>query len=110
MTATARSKAFRTRSRACSTPSGRRWRPRALKESDRLSVCHPAQGRGKVDPKINNAWFNYRLVYGVMWGTDTGNGNEGKAAAMHNFKRTVSLLQLSLKDLGSLPSGATEMK
>jgi hypothetical protein len=29
---------------------------------------------------------------------------------MHNFKRAVSLLQLSLKDLGALPAGVTEMK
>ena len=46
-----------------------------------------------------------------MWGTETGNGNEGKAQAIHNFKRSVALLQLSIKDLtGSLPAGATEMK
>ncbi|MBI5301592.1 MAG: hypothetical protein HY868_05600 [Chloroflexi bacterium] len=64
-----------------------------------------------ADLKLRSAWFNFRLVYGVMWGTDTGNGNEGKAQAMHNFKRSVALLQLSLKDLnGSLPAGMTEMK
>jgi hypothetical protein len=71
----------------------------------------PRGADGKVDPKINNAWFNFRLVYGVMWGTDTGDGNQGKAQAIHNFKRSVALLQLSLKDLtGSLPAGATEIK
>ncbi len=71
----------------------------------------PTGADGKTDPKIMNAWYNYRTVYGVMWGTEMGNGNEGKAAAMHNFKRSVALLQLSLKDLtGSLPAGATEMK
>jgi hypothetical protein len=64
-----------------------------------------------ADAKIKNAWFNFRLVYGVMWSTETGNGNEGKAQAVHNFKRAVALLQLSIKDLtGSLPAGATEMK
>lgn len=64
-----------------------------------------------ADLKLRSAWFDYRLVYGVMWGTDTGNGNEGKAQAMHNFKRSVALLQLSLKDLnGSLPAGMTEIK
>jgi len=51
----------------------------------------------------------------VMWGTGADGkptpGQEGKAQAIHNFKRTVALLQLSLKDLtGSLPSGMTEMK
>jgi hypothetical protein len=45
-----------------------------------------------------------------MWGA-AGPGQEGKAQAIHNFKRSVALLQLSLKDLtGSLPAGATEMK
>ncbi len=64
-----------------------------------------------ADLKLRSAWFNFRLVYGVMWSTDTGNGNEGKAQAMHNFKRSVALLQLSLKDLnGSLPAGMAEMK
>ncbi len=62
------------------------------------------------DAKIQNAWYNYRTVYGVMWGA-AGPGGEGKAQAVHNFKRAVSLLQLSYKDLtGSLPAGATEMK
>ena len=61
-----------------------------------------------ADAKVKNAWFNFRYVYGVMWGTDTGNGNEGKAAAIHNFKRTCALLQLSLKDLGATPAGAAD--
>jgi len=46
-----------------------------------------------------NAWYNFRVVYGMMWGTDTGDGNQGAAQAVHNFKRAVSLLQLSYKDL-----------
>ena len=58
---------------------------------------------------VKNAWYNFRYVYGVMWGAETGNGGEGKAAAIHNFKRTVSLLQLSIKDLaGSLPADMTD--
>ncbi len=66
---------------------------------------------GKVDPKLTNAWINFRYVYGVMWGTDTGDGGQGKAAAIHNFKRSVQLLQLSYKDLtGSDVPGATLMK
>ncbi len=71
----------------------------------------PKNADGSTDPKIANAWYNFRYVYGVMWGAETGNGGEGKAAAVHNFKRSVSLLQLSIKDLmGSLPSGASELK
>src|SRR5512142_2848341 len=71
----------------------------------------PTGADGKTDTKIMNAWFNFRTVYGVMWGTETGNGNEGKAAAIHNFKRSVALLQLSYKDLtGGDIAGATAMK
>ncbi len=71
----------------------------------------PRGADGKVDPKINNAWYNFRTVYGVMWGSDTGDGNQGAAAAVHNFKRSVMLLQLSYKDLtGQDVPGATLMK
>ncbi len=71
----------------------------------------PKGADGKVDPKLTNAWINFRFVYGVMWGTDTGDGGQGKAAAIHNFKRSVQLLQLSYKDLtGSDVPGATLMK
>jgi hypothetical protein len=64
-----------------------------------------------ADAKIRSAWFNFRLVYGVMWGTTTGAGNEGKAAAVHNLKRAVALLQLSYKDLtGQDVPNATLMK
>jgi hypothetical protein len=61
-----------------------------------------------VDAKMQNAWYNYRDVYGTMWGT-AGPGNQGAAAAIHNFKRSVALLQLSIKDLtGSLPAGMAD--
>ena len=61
-----------------------------------------------ADSKQKAAWYNFRTVYGVMWGAATGNGNEGKAAAIHNFKRSCALLQLSAKDLGVLPAGAAD--
>ncbi len=71
----------------------------------------PKGADGQTDDKIDNAWYNFRTVYGVMWGTETGNGNEGKAQAIHNFKRAVELLQLSYKDLtGNDVPGATIMK
>jgi hypothetical protein len=75
----------------------------------------PKGADGQTDDKIDNAWYNYRTVNGVMWGTGADGkptpGNEGKAQAVHNFKRSVALLQASLKDLtGSLPAGMTEMK
>lgn len=60
-----------------------------------------------ADAKQKSAWFNFRFVYGVMW-SETGQGNQGAAAAIHNFKRSCALLQLSLKDLGALPSGAAD--
>ena len=61
-----------------------------------------------VDAKMQNAWYNYRDVYGSMWGA-AGPGNQGAAASIHNFKRSVALLQLSIKDLtGSLPAGMAD--
>jgi len=73
----------------------------------------PRDAQNNVDDKLDNAWFNFRTVYGVMWHGDASGkivaGNEGAAQAMHNFKRACALLQLSLKDLtGSLPSGAAD--
>ncbi len=73
----------------------------------------PRDAQNNVDDKIDNAWFNYRTIYGVMWHADEAGkivpGNEGKASAMHNMKRSVALLQLSLKDLtGSLPAGMAD--
>jgi hypothetical protein len=71
----------------------------------------PKDANGQTDDKIDNAWYNFRTVYGVMWGPETGNGNEGKAQAIHNFKRSVELLQLSYKDLtGQDVPGATLIK
>lgn len=71
----------------------------------------PKDAKGQTDDKIDNAWYNFRIVYGVMWGEETGNGNEGKAQAIHNFNRAVQLLQLSYKDLtGKDVPGATLMK
>ena len=60
--------------------------------------------------KVKNAWYNYRFVYGIMWGEDEP-GNEGAASAIHNFGRSVGLLQASYKDLtGSDVPGATILK
>jgi len=52
----------------------------------------------------NNAIYNYLFVRGVE-------GTDGKANAIHNFKRSVALLQLSYKDLtGKDVPNATLMK
>ena len=60
--------------------------------------------------KVKNAWYNYRVVYGLMWGEDEP-GNEGAAAAIHNFNRSVGLLQAAYKDLtGNDVPGATILK
>jgi hypothetical protein len=71
-----------------------------------------AQVPTTADSKQKAAWYNFRTVFGVMWHADaTGKlvgGNEGKASAMHNFKRSCALLQLSLKELGALPAGAAD--
>ncbi|MCL4487353.1 MAG: cytochrome c family protein [Chloroflexi bacterium] len=91
------------------------WTDLEAKGLKKLDTGHPyatlpKNADGSTDPKIANAWYNFRYVYGTMWGS-AGPGNEGKAAAIHNFKRSVSLLQLSIKDLtGGLPEGMTELK
>ena len=46
----------------------------------------------KANDKQRNAIYNYLFVRGLE-------GSDGKAAAIHNFKRSVMLLQLSYKDL-----------
>jgi len=64
------------------------------------SGIKPIQGNPYFDPaalasaneKQKNAIYNYRFVRGPE-------GADGKAAAVHNFKRSVALLQLSYKDL-----------
>jgi hypothetical protein len=72
----------------------------------------PRDAQGNVDDKIDNAFYNFRTVYGVMWSIDADGklnpGNEGAAQAMHNFKRSCALLQLSLKDLGAMPAAAAD--
>jgi hypothetical protein len=73
----------------------------------------PRDASGNVDDKIDNAFYNFRTVYGVMWGVGADGkptpGQEGKAQAIHNFKRSCALLQLSIKDLtGALPAGAAD--
>jgi len=58
----------------------------------------------KANEKQKNAIYNYLFVRGVE-------GTDGKASAIHNFKRSVELLQLSYKDLtGKDVPGATIMK
>ena len=66
----------------------------------------------KVEQAIIAALHSpFRTIYGVMRGAETGNGREGKASAIHNFKRSVALLQLSYKDLtGTDIPNATLMK
>ncbi|MDE3089686.1 MAG: hypothetical protein KGJ80_09950, partial [Chloroflexota bacterium] len=89
------------------------WKALEAKGFKKMDTGYPyATLPTTVDAKAKNAWFNFRYVYGVMWGTDADGkpsvGGEGKAAAVHNFKRSCALLQLSLKDLGALPAGATD--
>ncbi|MGE5617634.1 MAG: multiheme c-type cytochrome [Sphingomonadaceae bacterium] len=58
----------------------------------------------KANDKQKNAIYNYLFVRGLE-------GSDGKAAAVHNFKRSVALLQLSYKDLtGSDVPNATLMR
>ncbi|MHB1161265.1 MAG: multiheme c-type cytochrome [Chloroflexota bacterium] len=58
----------------------------------------------KANEKQKNAIYNYLFVRGLE-------GSDGKANAVHNFKRSVALLQLSYKDLtGKDVPSATLMK
>ncbi len=88
------------------------WKALEAKGFKKVDTGYPyATVPQDADDKAKNAWYNFRTVYGVMWGTETGNGNEGKAQAIHNFKRSVELLQLSYKDLtGSDIPNATVLK
>ncbi len=88
------------------------WKDLEAKGFKKVDTGYPyATLPQNADDKMKNAWYNYRTVYGVMWGAETGNGNEGKAQAIHNFKRSVQLLQLSIKDLtGSDVPNATVLK
>ena len=61
-------------------------------------------GLDKANDKQKNAIYNYLFVRGLE-------GSDGKGAAIHNFKRSVMLLQLSYKDLtGKDVPNATIMK
>jgi hypothetical protein len=70
-------------------------------------VGHPYFDRNdtaKATEKQKNAIYNYLFVRGLE-------GTDGAAAAIHNFKRSIALLQLSYKDLtGNDVPGATLMK
>ncbi|MHB1161367.1 MAG: cytochrome c3 family protein [Chloroflexota bacterium] len=63
-----------------------------------------AQDLAKANEKQKNAIYNYRFVRGLE-------GSDGKANAIHNFKRSVALLQLSYRDLtGNDVPSATLLK
>ncbi len=47
----------------------------------------------KMSTDLKAAIYNYRYVNGIMWG-----GN-GKASSIHNFQRSVALLQLTIAKL-----------
>jgi predicted CxxxxCH...CXXCH cytochrome family protein len=84
------------------------WKALEAKGLKKVDTGYPYATVPKdADDHVKNAWYNYRVVYGVMWGSDSP-GNQGASAAIHNFNRAVSLLQLSYKDLtGQDVPGAT---
>jgi hypothetical protein len=85
------------------------WKELEAKGVKKVATGNPyATLPANPSDSIEQAWFNYRTVYGVMWGPETGEGNQGKSAAMHNFQRAVGLLQASYRDLaGKDVPGAT---
>ena len=83
-----------------------------LQKAIAASGIKPIQGNpyfdaadlAKANEKQKNAVYNYRFVRGLE-------GRDGKDNAIHNFKRSVALLQLSYKDLtGQDVPNATLMK
>ncbi len=85
---------------------------RLLQKAIADSGIRPIQGNpyfnrddlAKANEKQKNAIYNYRFVRGLE-------GRDGKDNAIHNFKRSVALLQLSYKDLtGQDVPGATLIK
>jgi hypothetical protein len=88
------------------------WKALQAKGVEKIEAGNPyARLPQNADNKIKNAWYNFRYVYGVMWGEGGSQGNRGAAAAIHNFNRSVALLQLSYKDLtGQNVANATLMR
>ena len=87
------------------------WSALEAKGFKKVATGYPyATVPSDASASLKNAWYNFRYVYGVMWGTAADGspslGNQGAAASVHNFKRSCALLQLSLKDLGALPASA----
>ena len=85
------------------------WKALEAKGFKKVTTGYPyATVPADASDSAKNAWYNFRYVYGTMW-SDTGDGNQGAVAVVHNFKRPCALLQLSLKDLnGSLPAGMAD--
>ena len=52
--------------------------------------------------ELKAAIYNYRYVYGLMWNGDN-KGGLGKAAAIHNFERSVGLLQVTIEKMTGKP-------
>jgi hypothetical protein len=89
-------------------PWSLREKPFEAKGMKKVETGNPyAAIQADASSQAKNAWFNFRYAYGVMW-SDTSAGGEHKAAAVHNFKRSCALMQLSLKELGALPTGAAD--
>jgi hypothetical protein len=87
------------------------WKALETQGLKKMDSGYPyAQLPKDASDKVKNAWYNFRVVYGVMWGAE-GPGTQGKAQAIHNFDRSVMLLQQAYKDLtGQDVPGATIMK
>jgi hypothetical protein len=57
----------------------------------------------KPSTELKAAIYNFRYVNGIMWG-----GN-GKSAAIHNFERSVGLLQVTIEKLTGAPIKNAEL-
>jgi hypothetical protein len=68
-----------------------------------MTSTDPAVKTAKPSTELKAAIYNFRYVNGIMW------GGAGKSAAIHNFERSVGLLQVTIEKLTGAPIKNAEL-
>jgi hypothetical protein len=68
-----------------------------------MTSTDPAVKAVKPSTELKAAIYNFRYVNGIMW------GGAGKSAAIHNFERSVGLLQVTIEKLTGAPIKNAEL-
>lgn len=68
-----------------------------------MTSTDPAVKKAAPSTDLKAAIYNFRYVNGIMWAGD------GKSAAIHNFERSVGLLQLTIEKLSGKPLDKAEL-